>query len=370
MRSLIALLLALLFLVSSGNAAEPKVYALVIGDATPAAHWGKLLPNITLDILAIQVALWDNLPKDQLELITLTLEEDADARPANILAGLERLKPGENDTLLVYFTGHGAVDDHGHFFSLAGGKLYREDLKREMLSRKARLTVLISDCCNVRSDGMSYIAPAPLLKRPSLVSPAFASLLLKPQGLVDLNGSSPGESSFFTPEDRQGGGLPGSLFTKALVEYLRTHQKHSPKWNDLLVDVGNKVHIAFRAGYPQGASIAKGNVVQHDQTVYAIAYPEMPEKQGPRTGVKVRDQEGTGAWIFEVDPQSPAARVYDLTSRKYVSLQPGQLITVANGHRVTGAADLATLVKASPQILRFSASDSRGEREYLMRLRY
>lgn len=370
MKSGIALLFVFLITLAPAVAKEPKIYALVIGDATPAAQWGKLLPNITLDVLAIQVMLWENQPAERLELISMTLESNEDAKPANILSALAELKPTEDDTLLVYYTGHGAVDDHGHYFAIAGGKLYRDDLKREMQRRKPRLAILISDCCNVRSDGKAYMAPAPEIKEPSIPTPIITALFLEPRGVVDLNGSSPGESSFFVPEAKLQQDLPGSIFTKAFTKYVREHRKTRPTWNDLLLEVGTNVHLAFRTGYPQGAKIAKGSAVQHDQTVYAIEYPNMPEKQGPRTGFKIRDENGRGAMIFAVDAASPAAKVYDLTTKKYVSLRPGQLIVSANGKPITSASDLSAVVVASPQILRFTIEDGRSKTEYLMRLRY
>lgn len=370
MKAWIAAVLAMFLAVSSAAGAEPKVYALVVGDTTPAAQWGKLMPNITLDLLNMYVMLSENLPKPQLQLVTLDLEHNENATPQAILKGLDHLHPSSNDTLLVYFTGHGAADDHGHYFSLAGGKLYREELKREMLNKNARLTVLLSDCCNVRSDGRSFMAPAPRVEVPKTPTPLFQSLFLKPHGLVDVNGSSPGESAFFTSEKQALDEMPGSLFTKALTEYAHRNQERQPTWNDLLSEVGIKVHVAFREGYPQGASVAKGAVVQHDQTVYAIDYPDMPKKQGPRSGVHVRDHEGKGAWILSVDAGSPAAQVFDLSTHKYVSLQPGQLIVAANGRAVSGANAFAAVVKGSPQILRFTLADARGQHEYLMRLRY
>jgi hypothetical protein len=371
MRRFLLIFAALLALSSAEMvAAEPKIHALMIGDATPAAQWGKLQPNITLDIVSMATMLWENVQPEQLNVVVLTLEENSDARPSTILAALQELQSGPNDTLLVYYTGHGAADDGGHYFSLAGGKLYREDLKRRMQALKPRLAVLISDCCNVRSDGKAYFAPAPRINEPAHLTPVIESLLIKPGGVVDINGSSPGESAFFIPEAKRSGALPGSLFTKALTTFVRNSRSKTSSWDELLTHVSTNIHVAFRTGYPQGASLAKGGLVQHDQTVYAIEYPDMPEKKGPRTGVKVRDQQGGGAWIFALDAGSPATRVYDLASRKYVSLQPGQRIVAANGKPVKTAAEFAAIVRDSPQLLRFSLQSGDASRDFLMRLRY
>ncbi len=110
---------------------------------------------------------------------------------------------------MVYYTGHGAADDQGHYFSLAGGKLYRDDLKREMQRRKPRLAILISDCCNVRSDGKAYMAPGVNIESPRAATPISTALFLEPRGVVDINGCSPGESAFFVPETKLQQDLPG-----------------------------------------------------------------------------------------------------------------------------------------------------------------
>ncbi len=94
--------------------------------------------------------------------------------------------------------------------------------------------------------------------------------------------------------------------------------------------------------------------MQRDQTVYAIEYPKMPEKQGPRTGFKVHDDQGRGALIFAVDADSPAAKVFDLNAKKYVSLKPGQRVVAANGKSIANINELVSVIRESPQILRFN----------------
>ena len=50
------------------------------------------------------------------------------------------------DALFLYFAGHGAVDEKGHFLAMAdGNRFHRSDILQMMKAKGARLVVLISD---------------------------------------------------------------------------------------------------------------------------------------------------------------------------------------------------------------------------------
>ena len=53
-----------------------------------------------------------------------------------------------SDALLMYFAGHGAFDEKGHFLAMAdGNRFHRSDILQIMKAKNARLVVLISDSC-------------------------------------------------------------------------------------------------------------------------------------------------------------------------------------------------------------------------------
>jgi hypothetical protein len=251
---------------------------------------------------------------------------------------------------------------------LAKGKLYRQQLIDAMLAKKPRLAVLITDCCNSRSDGYNFVAAAPYVNEPKSVTPLFSSLMIEPKGLVDINSSSPGQSSFFTPLDHD---PPGSIFSFELAKWAEQHKNRKVSWNEMVHDVSLQVHTAFKAYYPKGAQIAKGVPVQTEQSVYAITYPGQPEKEGPRTGFVVRDFPGRGVVITEIAAKTPATQVFDAKSKKFVSLQAQQVVTSINGNAVTNVDTLVKLIKESPQIMRIGIRDGKtGVHEYLLRMRY
>ncbi len=367
--AIIGLLFVLLFATPEALVAQ-RFYALVVTDASPAAGWGIYAPHVHFDGTYVLTTLFDNVPSDRLEFRVLSIEQDADARPQAILQMLNELQPASDDTLLVYYSGHGAADDRGSYFDLVGGKLYRHELRAAMQAKGARLAALLTDCCNVRSDGERTAAGAAGPDEPQDYTPVFRSLFIEPAGIVDINACSPGESAFFLPETDELHQEYGSLFTRAMTNYLRNHRDLQVTWDDLLLNTSLQVNVWFRAGYPKGVTMAKGDVRQMDQNVFASEYPGMPEARGQRAGVMVKNRNGRAVVITEVRDGYPASQAFDLAANQYAALRVGQEISVANGRRVRTVEEFLAVMKASPQVMRLTVGTANGDREYLMRLRY
>ncbi|MFO0904977.1 MAG: caspase family protein [Pirellulales bacterium] len=349
-----------------------RLHVLLVSDQSPAAHWGVYEPHVALDIQRMSWLLRDNLPPAQVTRQTLVFTRDRDAAPERVLAAIERLEPASDDAVLFYYTGHGAADDRGHYLALAGGPLYRETI-REALERKgARLVVLLTDCCNLRSDGRRMVAMAPAPPEPPAAPPPlFRTLFFEASGVVDVNASSPGEAAYFTasPED-QGIDSYGSLFTRAISQFVEQHLQEEQSWHDLLVAASFGVHVGFREGYPRGAKALDGQSLQRDQNVYAIEYPGKPASEGSRTGMVFMERK-RGVEILQVEASSPGEAAFDLSTKDYTQLLPGQRIVAVNGHAIERLDQLAKQIDASPQVMRVKIVDAEGEtREVLIRLRY
>lgn len=349
-------------------AVAQTLHAVVVADLSPWAGWGTYLPSISMDTKQVYLQLHNQLPPAHLVYHEVSIEEDASSSPQTILDLVAELRPTVQDTMLVYFTGHGGNDDRGHHFELAKGKLYREDLKRAMEAKGARFNVLITDCCNLRADGEAFFAPMLMPDEPRVISPLFRSLFFSSSGWVDMNGSSPGEAAFVAPLSEDS--FPGSIFTTQLTTFLDGHRTQPTTWEQLVREVSLDVAVAFKTLYPRGAMAAKGAPLQTEQNVEASAYPGMPERSGLRTGLVVRDEGGRGAQIIAVKAGQPGERVYSLSSKTYGSLRVGQIIVAANGRPVTSAAEFVRRVQESPQVMRLQVRDGNRLAEVLLRLRY
>lgn len=361
----------LLFCCCTHRIHAQTVHAVVVADVSPSAQWGAFQLSVQMDGAILRSALARNLPEGQLNLQNFIIEEDQYGTPTAVSELIAELPVKANDTIFFYYSGHGGNDDRGHYLALPQGRLYRSELRQLLENKGARLVVLITDCCNQRSDGQAFGAPYMDMEPPTKVSPLFESLFLLPKGTVDINSSSPGEAAYFFPFGSETELAPSSIFTGEFVSFLDRFSDRQLTWGQLVQVVSLNVHLAFRAAYPKGASVAKGQSVQRDQNVYVSDYPGMPPSEGPRTGFSIREQEGKGVIITQVRAGYPAARVFDISTRRYRSLAIGEKIVGCNGELIETVAQLLEAVRKSPQIMRLTISgeDSR-EHDVLLRLRY
>ncbi|MCE9605234.1 MAG: caspase family protein [Planctomycetia bacterium] len=360
-------------LLCAASASAQKFHALLVADISPAAKWGEYRPNLVDDVGNMHMMLQRGCPENLLKTSFLMLEEDEQATPTKLLEAIEQLRSNRNDTILFYYTGHGGIDDRGSYFDLAGGKLYREQVVNAAKTHGSRLVVLVTDCCNARDDGLSQSFPrAAYIPSPEAYTPLFQSLFIEPTGVVDVNACGPGESAFFSLPPKELSEEYGSLFTKALTKWAEEKNDRRSTWDELLMDVGVRVHLMFREAYPDGIAVAKGAAMQTDQNVFARNYPGMPKDRGIRLGIAVRDDnEGRGAMIVEIVDGSPATKAFDIERESYGPLAKGRRITTMNGRKISGPKEFEAAIKSSPQIMRLTVegSDLAGH-EFLVRLSY
>jgi hypothetical protein len=84
---------------------------------------------------------------------TLDILDGNDATPQKVLDYYRDLKLEPGEALLCYYSGHGGTGNGGtdngggHFLDLKAGRLSRDALRKAMEAKKARLMVLLTDCC-------------------------------------------------------------------------------------------------------------------------------------------------------------------------------------------------------------------------------
>lgn len=348
-----------------------RMHAVIVTDTTPWAHWGEYQLKVEMDGAIMRSLVATNVPSHQLVSYPVELSSDDQAVPERIADLIRNIASGPDDVVLFYFSGHGGNDDRGEYLALAGGRLYRDVIREAVTGTGCRLAVILTDCCNQRSDGQAFGVPMMEMTPPPRVTPLFRSLFFEPSGLVDINASSPGEAAFFYPLHAELDFPGGSIFTSQIEQFVYRFQRQTSTWEHLLRSVSLNVHLAFRQHYPSGAVGSKGGTFQTDQNVYAFDYPGMPPQEGTRSGMTIREYQNQGAMIIRIRPGYPAAQVYDLAKRQYVSLQPGEIVVAANQQPIRTVSELVDAIGTSPQVLRLRVrSPHRGERDVLMRLRY
>lgn len=126
----------------------------------------------------------------------------------SIVKAVRELSLSPDDSLFCFYVGHGAYASYfqmgdlsgGHFFQIPKKDLSRKRLFDELKLKGARLTVLISDTCNVRSPTTPEFGQlTPELKAERIRGlTEFESLLLEYRGVIDISASSRDEYSWFS----------------------------------------------------------------------------------------------------------------------------------------------------------------------------
>ena len=361
MRHLLLILMAVMLTapVSSSKtvqADEPTIHVVIAADGR--AGFGE---NLVTDYKNMERLFKENVPVSRLNLVTMKMDQ---ITPDNILETVNQVKLADGDTLVFYYSGHGAFDANngGQYFQLKDKNGKSEELQRRTLlaalkDKKARLTVLLSDCCNIdqKSSGESKDTPRSV-KSPNEISPVFDALFVKPEGVVDITSSKRGEASFVDTTTKK----RGSCFTWPLVALLEKHRDDdSMTWAAFVGDLKTDVQKAFLECWPDGYKFnppMNGISIQKTQTV--DVYGSLPDNattnaannadhvadsnnSGPRFGVRAVNHSG-GVRVTEIVQNGPGHRA---------GFEIGDLIIEINGKPIRNEDDYSSAIDESPKTM-------------------
>jgi hypothetical protein len=233
-----------------------------------------------------------------------------------------------NDTVFCFVLAHGAFDSNhasedyewGHYFGMEQGSSYpRSSLFQKLKARSPRLTVLLSDSCNVKSD-LPPVAAAAALAPPAAVArlQAFRTLILDHQGEVSINAASPNQFSFYSATE-------GGYFVQAFAETVRT-SRENVTWQEFFTLVSAATQSVFVEGFrPFGGCPYAWDPVGRQVLTLSVTDPRTQKSLQPfptRTMTAVHhvtEQVGGGAAdpceSLKSDLASAQARIKTLTGK-------------------------------------------------------
>jgi hypothetical protein len=257
-------------------------------DAMPAWSQDRVIAILCADTLSPDIRddmrsnlfwmsdlLEKNIPTDKLKITTIS---DKDYSAGTVVRVIRQMKVHPTDALFYFYSGHGYYEPGvGSYFTPPpdkGRRLYLRDVRNELLTHKARLTVSVVDSCSVIPGGVNA-APADDPRKATEVSTLFQRLFFETNGTFHLNSSKPGEYAicrwFVEDQDGRVAITNGSLFTSVLHAELTNNQR-SLGWRDIYDATRSKVRERFGKIYPDSIVPLGGgrSTRQKTQTVWAF----------------------------------------------------------------------------------------------------
>ncbi len=257
-----------LFVKNSGNkggtGVDPKktrMFLLVVASTRDSS----LLPNCLIDARKV-VELFTDIAENELG-IGLFVDSVYGNRYNKVAVetALSKLKPGANDIVVFYYSGHGfsekkMADKQFPFLDLRDPNkrprpqaitqsLNIQDIYSSIVKKGARLNLVLSDCCNdtIEAKKTKSIVPTPTPKAPVKYSLANmnALFLAKAPKSYLMTAASKDERAIITPRY-------SSYFTYFFLESLRTFLspvKGNPSW-DLVMEDAKKQTTLFAGKVP------------------------------------------------------------------------------------------------------------------------
>ncbi len=193
------------------SADAQKVHALLLImdddlDIRKSVDVNRLRVKKTLQLLDINPEIWR--------------ADERQVQPDHIIKWVQNCQTEIEDTILVYYTGHGHVDhEKRHYLDLDTQNvelsLLRSDLVKVLQEKNCQLKMLITDTC---SQDRGEIPPMVVKSFGAVVSRErrhLQNLFLQHNGFLDITAASPGQYAW-------GNNEIGGYFTAALVKSFTT----------------------------------------------------------------------------------------------------------------------------------------------------
>ncbi len=229
------------------------------------------------------------LPDTQLEMKTLKASGDEGVTSWRILGWVQELRVDPQDTILVYYNGHGYVDDkNGHHHLQLDEQIRDRDLPRATLTgalraKSCRLRMLITDTCSqsisdlASSDatisGLGKVVPTEEKRKQQYVKDLF----LQHEGFLDITAASPEKEQIALGTGGGPGGL-GGFFTHALTKRSLTETVALADGDEFLLwgEVFAKCQIETQDLFLQYEEPARVARLISDQQTTQMPYAYLP----------------------------------------------------------------------------------------------
>ena len=252
-----------------------KMHLILAADVSSADAVGSVVQSDTYNLREL---IESNVAGGRLSIIDLQDKKRGDLLTKDvILQEIRNLNANSDDTIFFFYSGHGAFDSvAGQYFALASQEqAFRSEVLDAIKSKHARLSILISDCCNNQSDVPTHLRPPQVQSRGDMkgLRSLFEKLFFETEGVVDITASEKGSYGFVYPKEarEENGVNKGSVFTWNLCKTLKTETYASKNWDQIFTIVREGTNKDYQQVFAQ--HIQDGRVPQKELKPHAFTLP-------------------------------------------------------------------------------------------------
>lgn len=227
--------------VTNTNTTPPKIHFIMVAnteDARIGAGVKKDVNNLYSEIKDVSTFL--KMPLNYVEISGSNFGKE------KVEAAINNLKPGSNDIVIFYYSGHGYSNDQNasllypqfdlrqsRFDDIFVATLNVQDVYNKIKAKHARLNIVLADCCNsslgtLKPEGKSF---ALTTKSLSWDRNFCNELFMNSRGSVLATAAKKGQYAYGNTDV---GGYFTSNFVTAIEKYLSKFQSTAPTWDKII----------------------------------------------------------------------------------------------------------------------------------------
>ena len=225
-------------------AANTKIYFIVVANTDDPRIGSSVVKDVTNFYSQIKdVSVFLNLP------LVYTEIKGSKFGKAGVETALNNLKPGANDIVIFYYSGHGYSNEtntsqaypqfdlrQSRFDDITVATLNASDVYNKIKAKNARLNVIITDCCNsnlglMKPEGKNFAQTAKSLL--TWEKSFCYDLFMKSRGSILATAAKKGQYAYGNTD--LGGYFTSNIIT-AMEKYLSKFQTASPTWQQIIAE--------------------------------------------------------------------------------------------------------------------------------------
>lgn len=226
----------------SPSTANTKIHFIVVANTEDARIGTSVVKDVTNFYSQIKdVSVFLNVPLNYIEI------KGSKFGKANVESALNNLKPGPNDIVIFYYSGHGYSNEQNtaqaypqfdlrqsRFDDITVATLNAADVYNKIKAKNARLNLIITDCCNsnlglLKPEGKNFAQTAKSLM--SWEKSFCYDLFMKSKGSILATAAKKGQYAYGNAD--LGGYFTSNIIT-AMEKHLSKFQNSSPTWQEII----------------------------------------------------------------------------------------------------------------------------------------